>query len=173
MTSVIAGGCLIGIGAFHQHTAPKEREGRRPAFEAGYVHDQYSVVALALSNLDYYWALKVMLDALRGMLPCTDPNCTHPLRRVDIDANGSFVYQRACPAFPLRRDWYRCVKRLPPCPICFVSCASTDLTDRTLTEQGIRSCAVLCHQRRSQCLKEHLPPERHNLWLRQDPLPAA
>ena len=64
---------MIGIGAFHQHSRAKEREGRRLEFEAGYVHHEYSVVTIALSNLDNYWAIKCQLDALRGLIPCTDP----------------------------------------------------------------------------------------------------
>jgi hypothetical protein len=97
------GGCVIGIGAHQRHTTAKQREGRRVEFDAGYVHHQYSVVAIALSNLDNYWALLSMLCALRGLLPCTDPNCAHALRRVSLDSRGSFVMQRAC--FPLRAHW--------------------------------------------------------------------
>ena len=94
------GGCVIGTGAFHQHRA-KVAEGRRGEFEAGYVHSQYSPIAIALSNLDCYFSVKVQLDAIRGLLPCDDPSCSHPLRRIDLP-RGGFVMQRACASFPPR-----------------------------------------------------------------------
>ena len=99
------GGCVIAIGAFHQHRA-KEADGRRGEFEAGYVHSRYSPVCVSLSNLDCYFAVKVQLDALRGLLPCKDPTCSHPLRRVDL-ARGGFVMQRACAVFPPRQVWWK------------------------------------------------------------------
>ena len=46
------------------------------------------------------------LDAIRGMLPCDDPQCSHPIVRVDLDNRGSFVLQRACRKHPQRRVWW-------------------------------------------------------------------
>ena len=48
------------------------------------------------------------LNALRGLLPCTDATCTHTVERVDIDDRGSFVLKRACVqhAYP-KEEWWR------------------------------------------------------------------
>ena len=62
---------------------------------------------MALANIDCYWTLKVQLDAIRGLLPCTNPNCKHPVRKVKIDSRGSFVLQRACKAFRRRAVWWK------------------------------------------------------------------
>lgn len=102
-----SGGCVIGAGGFRRHTEAKEKEHRRMEFEAGHVHHEYLPLLIALSNLDNYWAVKSILDALRGLIPCSNPSCSHSLRRVDIDQRGSFVFQRACAAFPLRQAWYK------------------------------------------------------------------
>ena len=51
--------------------------------------------------------MKAQFDALRGMLPCKDPHCSHPVERFEInDGRGSYVMQRRCAQFgPTRADW--------------------------------------------------------------------
>ena len=100
-------GCVQAIVAFMEQCAANPTEGHRVEFAAGYRGQQSSVVAISLANLDNYWTLKVQLDALRGLMPCSNPNCTHPLRRVDLDHRGSFVMQRACRAFRRRPVWWK------------------------------------------------------------------
>ena len=100
------GGCVQGILAFSQQSQPKPTEGHRTEFDAGYRGHKATVVTVALANLDNYWTLKVQLDAIRGMLPCDDPQCSHPIVRVDLDNRGSFVLQRACRKHPQRRVWW-------------------------------------------------------------------
>ena len=82
---------MQGILAFSQQSQPKPTEGHRTEFDAGYRGHKATVVTVALANLDNYWTLKVQLDAIRGMLPCDDPQCSHPIVRVDLDNRGSFV----------------------------------------------------------------------------------
>ena len=100
-------GCVQAIVAFAEQCVASPTEGHRVEFAAGYRGQQSSVVAISLANLDNYWTLKVQLDALRGLMPCTNPNCAHPLRRVDLDRRGSFVMQRACRAFNRRPVWWK------------------------------------------------------------------
>ena len=51
---------------------------------------------------DNYWTLRVVLDALRGLLPCDSPTCDHPLVKMQVDNRGSFVFVRACHAWQQR-----------------------------------------------------------------------
>ena len=101
------GGCVQAILAFVAQTARKATEGHRPEFLAGYCAQNASVVAVALANMDCYWTLKVQLDALRGLIPCDDPQCSHPVMKVKIDNRGSFVLQRTCRAFRRQRVWWK------------------------------------------------------------------
>jgi hypothetical protein len=110
-------GCVQAIVAFAEQCVVGPTEGHRAEFSAGYRGQQSSVVAISLANLDNYWTLKVQLDALRGLMPCSNPNCTHPLRRVDLDQRGSFVMQRACRMFKRRPVWWKDFdprQRFPP-----------------------------------------------------------
>ena len=100
------GGCVQATLAFSQQSQPKPTEGHHTEFDAGYRGHKATVVTVALANLDNYWTLKVQLDAIRGMLPCDDPQCSHPIVRVDLDNRGSFVLQRACRKHPQRRVWW-------------------------------------------------------------------
>ena len=59
------GGCVQVIGAFTQQTEAKHSEGCRAELESGYVHNNYSVVTVALANLDNYW---YVIDPLCIML---------------------------------------------------------------------------------------------------------
>ena len=43
----------------------------------------------------------------RAETQAANPNCAHPLRRVDLDRRGSFVMQRACRAFNRRPVWWK------------------------------------------------------------------
>lgn len=101
------GGCVQAILGFVAQTARKPTESHRPEFLAGYCAQNASVIAVALANMDCYWTLKVQLDALRGLIPCNNPNCPHPVRKVAIDNRGSFVLQRACRCFRRRPIWWK------------------------------------------------------------------
>ena len=101
------GGCVQAILGFVMQTARKPTEGHRPEFLAGYCAQNASVIAVALANMDCFWTLKVQLDALRGLIPCSNPNCPHPVRKVALDNRGSFVLQRACRCFRRRPIWWK------------------------------------------------------------------
>ena len=91
-------GCIQAIMWFKQRRKPREREGYRPEFRAGYVNHDAQVLTIAMANLDNYWTVKLTIEAIRDMMPCSDPNCPHPIRRVAVDDRGSFALKRCCTA---------------------------------------------------------------------------
>ena len=91
-------GCVQAIMWFKQRTQSRGTESYRPEFRAGYCHHDAQVLTICIANLDNYWTVKLTIDAIRAMMPCTDPACDHPIRRVLLDARGSFRLERACSA---------------------------------------------------------------------------
>ena len=101
------GGCVhAGIG-LKQSTTGKPGEPVHGAFKAGYHHHYSFFLGIALANLDCYFTTLMFCEAVDRMLPCTDPNCPHPVVRVET-ALG-FYRKRDCrPVGPLHRKRRLC-----------------------------------------------------------------
>ena len=91
-------GCVQGCLALKQRSKSNPGEDPRAEFAAGYRHHDSNLVCIALANLDNYWAHLFTLRAIKAALPCSDPNCKHPWKRVALDARGSYRMERACSA---------------------------------------------------------------------------
>ena len=75
---------MQAVLAGRRRLAPKPAERRIPELQIGGELYDMAVVAVAHANKDNYFSARTLMQAPARMMPCTDPDCTHPVRRVEL-----------------------------------------------------------------------------------------
>ena len=87
------------IMAGRRRTQPKPGEAPIPELTLGYEHYDFNVAAIGFWNLDNYNANRNMFLAMDNMMPCDNPDCSHPItREAFAHGRGFYLIRRQCHA---------------------------------------------------------------------------